>query len=247
LLDRRIALSYIGACAVLAGCRGRLAPLIPLPLAPVARDSAVAWAGATVPAHRTAIRFRWRYQDDQRRWGGRGQARIAPPDSLRFDYVGTLGLGVGAAAMVGDTVVWADPEKNFRSLVPAVRMLWAGLGIVRPPAPDATLFGERVQGAGAAGGGGGGGAADSAVRLWRFVQGEDTLDYRESTGSARVLEAEWRQRGKVLARSRTQCDGHTMPASARIDFPEGRARFELTVVAVDTVAAFDPAIWRSRR
>jgi len=85
------------------------------------------------------------------------------------------------------------------------------------------------------------------VRLWRFVQGEDTLDYRESTGSARVLEAEWRQRGKVLARSRTQCDGHTMPASARIDFPEGRARFELTVVAVDTVAAFDPAIWRSRR
>ncbi len=233
MLDRRIALSYIGACAVLAGCRGRLAPLIPLPLAPVARDSAVAWAGATVPAHRTAIRFRWRYQDDQRRWGGRGQARIAPPDSLRFDYVGTLGLGVGAAAMVGDTVVWADPEKNFRSLVPAV--------IVRSPAADATVFGERVQGAGA------GGAADSAVRLWRFVQGEDTLDYRESTGSVRVLEAEWRQRGKVLARSRTQCDVHTMPANARIDFPEGRARFELTVVAVDTVAAFDPAIWRSRR
>jgi len=241
LLDRRIALSYIGACAVLAGCRGRPAPLIPLPLAPVARDSAVTWAGATVPAHRTAIRFRWRYQDDQRRWGGRGQARIAPPDSLRFDYVGTLGLGVGAAAMVGDSVVWADPEKNFRSLVPAVRMLWAGLGIVRPPAPDATVFGERVQSAGS------GGSADSVVRLWRFIQGEDTLDYRESTGSGRVLEAEWRQRGKVLARSRTQCDEHAMPASARIDFPEGRARFELTVVAVDTAAAFDPAIWRSRR
>ncbi len=238
LLDRRIALSYIGAWTLLAACRGRPAPLIPVPLAPADRDSAVAWAAATVPTHRAAIRFRWKYQDDRKRWGGRGQARIAPPDSLRFDYVGPLGLGAGAAAILGDSVLWADPEKNFRSLVPAARMLWAGLGIVRPPAPDAAVFG--------AGGAGGGGGADSGARVWRFVQGEDTLDYRETSGTLRVLEAEWR-RGKVLARSRTQFDVHAMPASARIDFPEGPARFELTVVAIDTGAAFDPAIWRGRR
>ncbi|HYT03823.1 MAG TPA: hypothetical protein VEM13_02930 [Gemmatimonadales bacterium] len=234
---------------MLAGCPGRPTPLIPLPLAPADRDSAIAWSAATVPGRRTAIRFRWKYQDDQKRWGGRGQARIAPPDSLRFDYVGPLGLGAGAAAVVADSTIWADPEKNFRSLVPAVRMLWAGLGIVRPPAPDAAVFGARDRGAGAGGGGGGGGGGgvDSGVRLWRFVRGEDTLDYRETTGSARVLEAEWRQGGKILARSRAQFDVHEMPASARIDFPEGPARFELTVVAVDTAAAFDPAIWRSRR
>ena len=158
---------------MLAGCPGRPAPLIPLPLAPGDRDSAVAWAAATEPAHRTAIRFRWKYQDDQKRWGGRGQARIAPPDSLRFDYVGPLGLGAGAAAVVADSAVWADPEKNFRSLVPAVRMLWAGLGIVRPPAADAAVFGAR--GAGAAGAAA---VADSGATLWRFVQGADTLDYR---------------------------------------------------------------------
>jgi hypothetical protein len=87
----------------------------------------------------------------------------------------------------------------------------------------------------------------SAFEIWRFVQGEDTLDYRQTRNSPRVLEAEWRQRGKVLARSRTEFDVHGMPASARIDFPEGRARFELTVVSVDTTAVFDAAIWRGRR
>jgi hypothetical protein len=231
-LDPRIALSYIAACALLAGCPGRPAPLVPQPLAPADRDSAVAWSRATLPAHYTAIRFRWKYQDDQKRWGGRGQARIAPPDSLRFDYVGPLGLGAGAAAVVADSTIWADPEKNFRSLVPAVRMLWAGLGIARPPAVDAVVFG---------------GGLDSSVRIWRFAQGADTLDYRETLGGVRVLEAEWRQQGKVLARSRTEFDVRLMPAAARIDFPEGRARFELTVVAVDTAAVFDPAIWRGRR
>jgi hypothetical protein len=219
----------------LAGCRPRLGPLVPEPLAPADRDSAVAWTRATLPAHRTAIRFRWKYQDDQKRWGGRGQARIAPPDSLRFDYVGPLGLGAGAAAVVADSAIWADPEKNFRSLVPAVRMLWAALGIVRPPAPDAAVFSRS------------GGSADSSVRIWRFVQGEDTLDYREVEGVGRVLEAEWRRQGKVQARSRTQLDVHRMPATARIDFPEDAARFELTVVSVDTAAVLDPAIWRGRR
>ena len=153
LLDRRRALSYIAACACLAGCRSRPAPLVPEPLAPADGDSAVAWARATLPAHHTAIRFRWKYEDDQKRWGGRGQARIAPPDSLRFDYVGPLGLGAGAAAVVADSAIWADPEKNFRSLVPAVRMLWAGLGIVRPPAPNAAVFSRGGGGAGGAGGG----------------------------------------------------------------------------------------------
>ncbi len=190
---------------------------MPQPLARVDRDSAVAWSRATLPTHYTAIRFRWKYQDDQKRWGGRGQARLAPPDSLRFDYVGPLGFGAGAAAIVADSTIWADPEKNFRSLVPAVRMLWAALGIARPPAPDALVFGS--------------GRADSSVRLWRFAQDGDTLDYRDTRGGARVLEAEWRREGKVLARSRTEFDAQRMPARARMDFPEERARFELTVVS----------------
>lgn len=219
---------------MLAGCPGRPAPLVPMALEPAERAAAVVWAQATLPRQHTAIRFRFRYVDSERRWGGRGQARIAPPDSMRFDYVGPLGLGAGAAVVVDDSTVWADPERNFRSVVPAVRMLWAGFGMVRPPAAQAAIFGLRAP----------------PVTIWRFADGADTLDYRVTDGAGggdHLLEAEWRREGKVMARARTQLDTHAMPASARIDFPEGPARFELSVVAVDTAPVIDPVLWRRRR
>ena len=117
---------------------------------------------------------------------------------------------------------WADPEENFRSLVPAVRMLWAALGVVRPPDAGARVAGVAVP----------------PRTIWRFVEGTDTLDYVATDSSPRTLEAEWRREGKVLARSRTELDGRAQPTKARIDFPEARARFELTVVGVDTAAVF---------
>ena len=118
-------------------------------------------------------------------------------------------------------------------------MLWAALGMTRPPADDATVFGTRL--------------ADSTGRArrtaWRFAQVEDTLDYvvTDSAGHESIVEAEWRRRGKVVARSRSQLDSLERAASARVDFPEAPARFELTVVAVDTAAVIPPALWRSRR
>jgi hypothetical protein len=205
--------------------------LVAVSLAPADRTQALAWVARTVPAHGTAIRFRFQFQDRRRHWGGRGTARVAPPDSLRFDYVGPLGLGAGAAVVVGDSTVWADPAENFRSLVPGIPMLWAALGIVRPPASDA-----RVESGGVA-----------PRTIWRFVHAGDTLDYVGIDGAPRILEVEWRRQGKVLARSRTEFDGRALPAKARVDFPEAPARFELTVVSVDTAAAFAPALWRSRR
>ncbi|OLC06934.1 MAG: hypothetical protein AUH42_04495 [Gemmatimonadetes bacterium 13_1_40CM_70_11] len=223
--------SYIGACALLAGCVGRPAPLVPVPLDPADRGAAAAWAGATAPAHQAAIRFRWKYRDDRRSWAGRATARVAPPDSMRFDYAGPLGLGAGAAVVVGDSQIWADPAENFRSLVPAIRMLWAALGVVRPPADTAQVSALHAP----------------PVTIWRFVEGADTLDYRATDGAPRLLEAEWRRAGKVVARSRAELDDHARPHAARIDFPEAPARFELTVSLVDTEAIIAPALWRSRR
>jgi len=216
-------------------------------VAPAPRDSATLWTRTTLPRAATLIRFRWRYQDERVKYAGRGTARIAPPDSLRFDYAGPLGLGSGAAVVIGDSVLWADPAKNFRSLVPAIPMLWAAFGMVRPPAMDAAVFGAQLQDSGAAGGAGGAGGRRI---IWRFAQPEDTLDYvvTDSAGHESMLEAEWRQRGKMVARSRSRFDVPTSrPASARIDFPEGEGRFELTIVAIDTAQVFPPAVWRSRR
>lgn len=227
---------------MLAACRGPRppAPLVPVPLAPVERDSAVAWTRTTLPPMPSAIRFRWHYQDERVKYAGRGSARIGPPDSMRFDYAGPLGLGSGAAVVIGDSVLWADPEKNFRSLVPAIPMLWAALGMIRPPADDASVLGAELVD-----------SAEMRRRLvWRFAQVEDTIDYvaTDSAGRTILLEAEWRRRGERVARSRTALDAGERPASARVDFPSGGgARFELTVVAIDTATVIAPALWRSRR
>jgi len=215
-------------------------------LAPASRDSAAQWARTTLPRTPALIRFRWHYQDERVKYAGRGTVRIAPPDTLRFDYVGPLGLGSGAAVIIGDSVLWADPEKDFRSLVPAIPLLWAAFAMMRPPADDATVFGAQL--------------VDSLPHtrriVWRFAQPEDTLDYvvTHPDTAGRVdgggrLEAEWRRRGKMVARSWSRLDTLAHPASARIDFPEvaGGARFEVTVVAFDTAQVFAPAVWRSRR
>ena len=214
-------------------------PLIPAPLPAADPDSAAAWARATLPRHATAIRFRWKYRDDRLSAAGRGQARIAPPDSLRLDYVATLGVKSGAGVAIGDSIRWADPDKDFRSLVPAIPMLWAALGFVPLPRPEAAVFGEMPL------------RTDGGTRVLRVVDGADTLEYvlvRGAEGDAEDLRAQWRQGGRVIATSWTRFAlSSGQPASARIDFPEGPARFELTVVAVDTVAEIPPALWRSRR
>lgn len=153
---------------------------------------------------------------------------------MRFDYAGPLGLGAGAAVVIGDGVAWADPAANFRSLVPAIPMLWASLGMVQPPGADDQVFAFTEL--------------EPQRAIWRFAGSDgDTLDFVATLGAARVLEAEWRHGSKVVARSRTQLDPQARPISARIDFPEAPARFELTVVAVDTAVVFPPAVWRRRR
>jgi len=163
---------------------------------------------------------------------------------MRFDFVGPLGFGSGAAVVIGDQVAWSDPERNFRSLVPAIPMLWASLGMVQPPGDSAAVF----RGVGGEGQAPGSAAAARAARaLWRFADEGDTLDYVATNGVERMLEAEWRRRGTVVARSRTALDAQARPTGARVDFPEASARFELTVVGVDTAAVIPPALWRSRR
>jgi hypothetical protein len=237
-LTRCRALSYIAACTLLAACPQPPAPLVPMPLAPADRDAAVAWTRSTLPRAPMLIRFRWHYQDEHVKYAGRGTVRIAPPDSLRFDFAGPLNLGSGAAVIIGDSVAWAEPEKNFRSLVPAVPMLWAAFTVVRPPADGATVYGAELPDS----------LSHKRRVVWRFAQVEDTLDYvvTDSAGRESLLEAEWRRRGKTLARSRAKFDSLQHSAGARIDFPEGPARFELFVGMVDTAAVIPPDIWRNR-
>lgn len=258
MLDRPRSRSYIGAGLVavaILGCQLHPGPLLPAALPPLDRDSATVWAGATLPRRPTAIRFHWKYRDDRLNAAGRGQVRIAPPDSLRLDYAATLGVKTGAGVVVGDSMLWADPEADVRTLVPAIPMLWAALGFVRPAPDSALVSGGRLgRGAATEGGGGGAGAGGGSVAGgdggWelRVVTGVDTLEYRLREGRRRELQAQWRRAGRLVATSNTQFGaGGSWPATARIDFPEGAARFDFTVVVVDSSVVIPPALWRSRR
>ena len=62
-----------------------------------------------------------------------GSARVAPPDSLRFDVAGPFGAGAAAAAVIGDQPLWAEPPDAVKKLVPNYPLMWAMFGIARQP------------------------------------------------------------------------------------------------------------------
>src|SRR2546422_9380470 len=97
-LDRLGSVLYL-ALGSLGGCRRALAPAVPERAVAVSVDSVPLWTGETAPPSRILHRFKWLYRDERSSVGGRGSARIAAPDSLRFDVAGPLGANP-AAAMV---------------------------------------------------------------------------------------------------------------------------------------------------
>lgn len=231
MLDPPRVASYIAAGVWLTACGGRPAPLIPEPLAPLPADSIASWTGLRGPARPRLLRFVWRYRDERVGVKGRVAARVVPPDSVRIDWGAPFGAH-GAAVVMGDSLMWAEPKKNFPdSPPPAVMLIWTALGVIRPPHPAMTVFGRR----------------DSTQTVWRYVEGADTIEFRLSAAAPRVLESEWRREQRLMAHGRTVLDSAGLPQSVRIDVPERPARFELTFVAVDTTATFPPDLWRNRR
>jgi hypothetical protein len=210
----------------------RPSALVPAALAPASADSARVWALTTAPKHAAGIRFKWRYEDRKLNAAGRATARVAPPDSARLDYAATLGLSSGAGVVVGDSVIWADPDQDFRSFIRGVAVFWATLGVARPAPAGAMVTAGTV------------GSADHPRQAWRYANGADTLTY---VAGNQVLDVEWRSGSNVVAQSHTELDQRGWPAHAQVEFPEAGARFEVTVVAIDTTVVVPPALWRSRR
>jgi hypothetical protein len=217
-------------CAILAlaACGGGLAPLpIPVGLAPASLEEASAWAASTRPAENREIRFRVQFQDEQGSGGGRGRARLAQPDSIRFDFVGALGSSRASAFVAGDTAVWAEPEEDVRKIVPNYPLFWAMLGIARAPKPGSSV--RKV--------------ADGIVTAWQFVSAGDTLEYIREAGPAGRLIAEVRQSGKRIGRVETKFGPDGLPLSSRLVVTERPARLDLTFNQNQKVNAFAPDTW----
>lgn len=221
---------YALACMAVgvAACTAGLRSIAPTGLTPLAPDTARAWAAALAPTGSVRYDLRWRYTTQQGSSAGRAAVRVAPPDTLRFDYRGPFGRS-GSALIVGDVVIWAQPEEDARSLLPAAPLFWAALAIPQPPPAGADVYGRRWE----------------HQVAWRYVTGTDELDYivRRSTSPGELL-AELRSADRIVGATTARFEtGGAHPREARIVFPGDAALFTFTVEAVDTLATFGPETW----
>ena len=209
---------------LLAACAPRLEPMpIPVGLAESSLEAANRWADSTRLNAPTDIRFRFRFDDA----GGRGRARFAPRDSIRFDVAGPLGMGRASAFIVGDSAIWTEPEEQIRKLVPNYPLFWAMLGIARRPEPGSTVRGF----------------ADQRITAWQFATGGDTVEYVLERGQETRLLAEVRQGGSRLGRVETRFGADGFPIASRLTVVKPRSRLDLTVQQHTKVTSFAPDIW----
>lgn len=229
-LDRPVWALYL-VLGFLGACRPAIEAVVPERAVTVSTDSAAVWAATTVPDGRIMHRFKWLYRDERSSIGGRGSARVAGPDSLRFDVAGPLGANPAAAMVVGDSAIWTDAPESIHDIVPSYPLLWAGFGVVQTPR------GATVVWAGQAG----------TVVAWRVVAGADTVEYALSRGDPRRVQAEVRRGGRTVARMDAVLTAEGRPAHARLDVASRPARLDLTFTLSDPTARFPADVWRPRR
>jgi hypothetical protein len=224
-LDRRVGLVYLGLS--LAGCRSGSPALVPSSIASVEPDKVAGWVKSTVPRQGALHRFQWLYVDEQASKGGRGSARIAVPDTLRFDFAGSLGIGKGSALVIRDSARWVVPERSVEDLVPSFPLLWALLGVAMEPKPGSRLAGLEENG----------------KTAWRYTDGADTVEYLRQTGDPITFSAEVRHAGKVTGRTRMTMQADGTPIKAQLTVPSVPAKLEITFYATVPTPVFPPETW----
>jgi hypothetical protein len=227
-LDRPILLAYLGLVG--AGCRSAPGPLLPAGVQPVDQAQVTQWVAATVPSDRRLYRFKWLFQDERASAGGRGSARIAPPESLRFDVAGPFGSGAGSAVVVGDRPIWMDPPDAVAKLIPNYPLMWAMFGIARLPPEGAELRG----------------LAQGSVTAWQYAGLADTVDYVRIAGDPGRFIAEVHRAGELIGRAETTLAPDGTPLKSRLTVPSAPARLDLTFLST-TRTSFAPDIWLPRK
>ena len=231
-LDRGLRRIYyplvaIGLSWAAAAC-AHYESIAPENLGPLPPATAASWVREFTPARSMRISLRWRFENQKGKSGGRAVVRVAPPDTLRFDYRGPFGRS-GSAVVVGGGALWARPAQDFENLIPIAPLFWAALGIATA-APD----GAQVLG-----------LDGPERRAWRYVVGGEELDFVHIRGPEERLLAQLRYRGRILGVSEVLFEGKSRnPVRATMVFPPDASRFSFTIEAIDTVAAFDPETWQ---
>ncbi len=232
MLDgRKSALYHALAVALALGvyaCAPAIRSIAPLGLETVRRDTLEAWLLTYRPGGYVRYDMRWRFINQKGSTAGRAAVRIAPPDSLRFDYRGPFGRS-GAAMIVGDSALWAVPERDAGDLLPAAPLFWAALGIPQLPPGRAEVSARGRDG----------------TRAWRYAAERDTMDFVEMGPGPDGLLTEVRREGKIVASAEVRFrPGTRAPLQARLRFPQDGSALILSVEAAESVAGFEPSTWR---
>ena len=173
MIETRLHAPAAAIFAVLAACaaaQGTAAPASPAPAAEAvtpAQDSiAAALRRATTPSSPRQARFAWSLDEAGSRFSGSGVARYVAPERFRLDLFGPRGETYAAAALVGEQArVPAQVQERFK--LPSPALLWAAVGVVRPPS-GARLVSATDQG--------------GRVTVRYDLGSEGTLEYRAQGG-----------------------------------------------------------------
>lgn len=224
-LDRAFRAAYL--VLGLAACRAGIAPVVPRSADPVSEAQVRAWVDATAPEGHLLYRFKWLFRDDRASAGGQGSARIASPDSIRFDARGPLGSGRMSAVVIGDSALWVEPPDALQKLVPEFSLMWALFGIARDPAPGVDLRGLE----------------DARTTAWFYARGGDTIEYARTHGQGERLVTIVRRGDEVIGQAETEFGPDGRPVSARLTVPGVPARLDVTFVESASDSAFPSDIW----
>ena len=227
-LDRRILLVYLGLAG--SGCRSAPEPVLPAGAKPVEHAQVLQWVDSTRPSGQRLYRFKWLFRDERGSAGGRGSARIAPPDSLRFDVAGPFGSGAASAVVFGEHPAWMNPPDAIAKLVPNYPLMWAMFGVAREPSEQADLRG----------------LVDGHVSAWQYAGSTDTIVYARTSGEPNRLVTEVRQSGALVGRAETTFNPDGTPAKSRLTVPSAPAQLDITFLSTER-SSFAPEIWLPRR
>ena len=227
-VDRPILLAYLGLAGV--GCRSVPGAVLPAAAEPVSEGQVAEWVSATVPSDHLLHRFKWLFKDERASAGGRGSARVAPADSLRFDVAGPFGSGAASAVVIGDRALWTEPPDAIAKMVPNYPLMWAMFGVARMPPEGAKLRG----------------LTKGPTTAWQYAGSSDTIEYARTVGNPVRLVAVVRHNGELVGRAETQLGPDGTPLKARLTVPSAPAQLDLTFLSTKR-ASFAPDIWLPRK
>lgn len=172
------------------------------------------------------IVFAWQLNDGGQRVGGRGVARVEPPDKARLDLFLDNGETVVSAALVDGEL--RLPPGSPDDILPPPALMWGALGVFHPLDGARLLGADRLEG--------------EAVRLRYAYDEREEIHYSVAGGLLSSLELV--DRGRVVQRVDIGVERdarYPLEATYRnmAEFRELRLVRETLAV----VAPFDPEIW----